>query len=75
MVIFARNNAVCNTTVYRTMMICVKLALYPINSLVLFGYTHHNSDTMLTEFLVLVSRHFVLTKIVDLICHEIVTSR
>lgn len=57
------------------MMICVKLALYPINSLVLFGYTHHNSDTMLTEFLVLVSRHFVLTKIVDLICHEIVTSR
>lgn len=55
-------------------MIRMKLALYPINSLVLFGRTHHNSDTMLTEFLVLVSRHFVL-RIVDLVWRETAMSR
>lgn len=57
------------------MMIRVKLALYPINLLVLFGYTHHNSDTMLTEYLVLVSRHFVLTRIMNSIRRETTTSR
>jgi len=51
---FARNNAVYDNIVYRTIMIRVKLALYPINSLVLFKY---NGDIMLTEFLVLVSRY------------------
>lgn len=46
---FARNNAVHDNTVYRTIMIRVKLALYPINSPVLFKYTRHNSDTICSQ--------------------------